>query len=184
MKKIIGIGGSLSDFSTSKYALEYALKGAQKTGAVVELIDLGKMIIPMHDTRLEMIPDDVKLLCDAVRSADALIWSTPLYHGSISGLFKNAIDWLQLLAEDEPKYLTNKVVGLICTAGGVQGMQGINSMEYIVRALRGWTFPMVVPVSNAWKTFDMNGVCEDEKVAQQLELLGKSVANASVPVVS
>ena len=60
---------------------------------------------------------------DAVYACDAMIWSSPTYHGSVSGSFKNALDWLILLAERDPPYLTNKPVGLVTTAGGVQGLQ-------------------------------------------------------------
>jgi FMN reductase len=47
---------------------------------------------------------------DAVYACDAMIWSSPTYHGSVSGSFKNALDWLILLAERDPPYLTNKPV--------------------------------------------------------------------------
>jgi len=66
-----------------------------------------------------------------------MLWSSPLYHGTISGSFKNALDWLQLLGDRQPAYLTDKVIGLISTAGGTQGLQAVNTMEFIVRALRG-----------------------------------------------
>jgi FMN reductase len=78
-----------------------------------------------------------------------MIWSSPTYHGSVSGSFKNALDWLILLAERDPPYLTNKPVGLVTTAGGVQGLQAINSMEFVVRALRGWSVPLVQPVAQS-----------------------------------
>jgi hypothetical protein len=48
---------------------------------------------------------------------------------------KNALDWLKLLGDRDPPYLTDKVVGLISTAGGVQALQAVNAMEFVVRAL-------------------------------------------------
>ncbi len=68
-----------------------------------------------------------------------------MYHGSVSGSFKNALDWLELLADRDPPYFTNKVVGLISTAGGIQGLQAVNTMEFCVRALRGWRCPWWCP---------------------------------------
>ena len=67
-----------------------------------------------------------------------------MYNGTISGSFKNAVDWLKLLDDRTPPYLTDKVVGLISTAGGVQGLQAVNTMEFVVRALRGWAVPCVL----------------------------------------
>ena len=39
-------------------------------------------------------PDSAQRIRDAVRAADAVIFSTPEYNGSISGALKNAYDWL------------------------------------------------------------------------------------------
>lgn len=75
----------------------------------------------------------------------------------MSGAFKNALDWLQLLAQREPPYLADKVVGLISVAGGVQGLQAVNTMEFVVRALRGWAVPLVIPIAQAWKVFEQRG---------------------------
>ncbi len=108
-----------------------------------------------------------------------MIWSSPTYHGSISGSFKNALDWLILLAERDPPYLTNKPIGLVATAGGVQGLQAVNSMEFIVRALRGWAVPLVMPVAQSWESFDPDGRLTNEAVAAQLRALGAEVVRAA-----
>lgn len=84
-----------------------------------------------------------------------------MYNGTISGSFKNALDWLKLLGDRNPPYLTDKVVGLISTAGGVQGLQAVNTMEFVVRALRGWAVPLVMPIAQAWKVFDEKGAPQD-----------------------
>jgi FMN reductase len=63
----------------------------------------------------------------------------------LGGSFKNTLDWLQLLSDRDPPYLGNKLVGLVSTAGGVRGLQAVNTMEFVVRALRGWAVPLVIP---------------------------------------
>jgi len=105
-----------------------------------------------------------------------MIWSSPLYHGSISGSFKNALDWLILLGRREPAYLMDKVIGLISVAGGTQGLQGINAMEFIVRALRGWAVPLVVPIPQAGQAFDDSGRSISPQIGESLKALGKEVA--------
>jgi FMN reductase len=65
-----------------------------------------------------------------------MIWSSPLYHGTVSGAFKNALDWLDLLSDRDPPFLTDKVIGLISAAGGVQALQAVNTMEFVVGAPR------------------------------------------------
>jgi FMN reductase len=112
-------------------------------------------------------------------AADGLIWSSPMYHGTISGSFKNALDWLQLLNDRAPPYLTDKIIGLISTAGGMQGLQAVNTMEFIVRALRGWAVPLVMPIGQAWRIIDDDGEVLDQRTADQLRVLGQEVVHAA-----
>ena len=114
------MGGSLAPFSTSLAALNVAIRGAREAGTDVDVFDIRSMNLPMYAPNLEP-PDQAVRLCDAIYAAEGLIWSSPLYHGTISGSFKNALDWLELLQHRNPPYLTDKVVGLISSAGGVQG---------------------------------------------------------------
>jgi FMN reductase len=113
-----------------------------------------------------------------VYACDGMLWSSPLYHGTISGSFKNALDWLQVLGDRQPAYLTDKVIGLISTAGGTQGLQAVNTMEFIVRALRGWAVPLVIPIPHAWRVIQ-HGQVLNQSVAGQLHALGAEVARAA-----
>ena len=176
--KIVALGGSLAPQSTSLAAVRVALDGAAQAGADVELFDIGQLDLPMYAPNATHKPDAALRLCEAVYSCDGMLWSSPLYHGTISGSFKNALDWLQLLGDRKPAYLTDKVVGLISTAGGTQGLQAVNTMEFVVRALRGWAVPLVVPVPQAWRIIQQGEILDDA-VAQQLRALGGEVARAA-----
>ncbi|OLE51765.1 MAG: NADPH-dependent oxidoreductase [Acidobacteria bacterium 13_1_20CM_3_53_8] len=177
--KVVGLGGSLAAQSNSLAALKIALEGAAAAGAQTELLDVRELNLPMYAPDFGEAPESVSRLCQAVHEADGLLWSSPLYHGTISGSFKNALDWLQLLSDREPAYLTDKVVGLISTAGGTQGLQAVNTMEFVVRALRGWAVPLVIPIPQAWRVFDKEGHTHDAKVAEQLHALGHEVTRAA-----
>jgi FMN reductase len=124
-------------------------------------------------------PREAVRLCDAVHSANGLIFSSPMYHGSISGSFKNTVDWLELLARRTPPYLTDKFVGLISTAGGTHGLQAVNTMEFIVRSLRGWAVPLVLPIPKAWSIFNDDGTARDPQCVEMLRALGQEVVRAS-----
>ena len=173
--RIVGIGGSLSPNSSSLAGLKVALEGAREVGATIELFDLSSMDLPFYQPRLaeESIPPDVQRLVDATASAQGMIWSSPLYHGSVSAAFKNAIDWLEQLHDHQPAYLTDQAIGLMASSAGAQAMQAINTMEYIVRALRGHTVPYVVPISRSRRAFDSDGKILDEELASRLQLLGQ-----------
>ena len=92
-----------------------------------------------------------------------------MYQGTISGAFKNALDWLHVLGSREPPFLHDKVIGLISAAGGTHGLQAINTMEFATRALRGWAVPYVVPVATAARVFDEDGRVRDPAIELQLD---------------
>jgi len=175
---IAALGGSLAQQSTSLAALRVALEGASEAGARTELFDIRELDLPMYVPDSSDVPTAARRLCESVYACDGMLWSSPLYHGTISGSFKNALDWLQLLGDRQPAYLTDKVVGLISTAGGTQGLQAVNTMEFIVRALRGWAVPLVIPIPQAWRVFQQGHVLNDG-IAGQLRTLGGEVARAA-----
>lgn len=165
--------------STSLAALKVALRGAAARGAETELLDIRELDLPMYAPGYDTLPERVDRMNELVCEAHGMIWSSPLYHGTISGSLKNALDWLNPLKAMDPPYLSNKVIGLISTAGGSQGLQAVNTMEFAVRALRGWAVPLVLPIAQAWKVFDDEGEIKDETVELQLLKLGEEVARAA-----
>jgi hypothetical protein len=60
----------------------------------------------------------------------------------------------------------------------VQGLQAINSMDFIARALRGWSVPLVQPVAQSWQAFAADGQLNDEGVGAQLRYSRISTAPA------
>jgi FMN reductase len=176
--RVVGLGGSLRAESTSRSALQVALDGAAAAGADVTLVAVRDLDLPLY-TAEHAIPPAAQEFADAAHACDAMIWSSPTYQGSVSGSFKNVLDWLILLGDRQPPYLSNKPVGLVTTSGGVQGLQAINTMDFIARSLRAWSVPVVLPVSQSWKSFDPDGRLIDENVAAQLRNLGAEVVRAA-----
>ena len=177
--RIVGLGGSLAKVSKSRAALGKALAGAEAARAETELLDLRELDLPMYNPDENEPGEAATRVIESCYAADGLIWSSPLYQGTISGALKNALDWLHLLDSREPSYLHDKVIGLISAAGGTQGLQAINTMEFAVRALRGWAVPYVVPVASAWQAFDAEGQIQIEAVGIQLETLGQEVVRVA-----
>jgi FMN reductase len=169
--KIVGLGGSLRASSRSRAVLTVALDGAAAAGATVELLDLRRLELPMFNPENEAdAPATVRTMIETCYEADGMLWSSPMYNGSVSGSFKNAIDWLHMLGSRDPAYLHDKVVGLISAAGGIQGLQVINTMDFSARSLRAWAVPYAVPVS---------GGVGDEQIESQLRALGAEVVRVA-----
>ena len=172
---VVGIGGTLREGSRGLLALEEALQAAEEAGATTELLDLRGLDLPMYEPGkpLEEYAENLRELVESMRGADALLWSTAAYHGTLAGVTKNALDFAQFLARDERPYLQGRVVGLISTAGGgMAAVNAIGAMVNAVHALRGVVAPLSVPVTQSWKAFDEEGNIRDEGVARRLESLG------------
>jgi FMN reductase len=179
MTMIVGLGGSLRQASRSRAALQQALEGAAAAGAETRLLDLRELELPMYNPDQDTPGETAAEFIDSCYFTDGLIWSSPLYQGTISGALKNALDWLHSLGQRNPPYLHDKVIGLISAAGGTQGLQAINTMEFAVRALRGWAVPYVVPVASADRVFEAAGGIKDESVQAQLSMLGREVVRVT-----
>lgn len=176
--RIIGLGGTSAARSSSMFALRAVLDAASAEGAEVELLELGRLGLPMYEHGIPA-PPSVERYLATMDSAHALVWSSPLYHGTVSGLFKNAIDWLELLSERDPAYLHDKPVGLVAVAAGGHALQAVTAMEHMVRSLRGWTVPYVVAINHAAEAFDRDGTITSPRVDTQLKKLGSEVVRAA-----
>ncbi len=176
--RVLGFGGSTGPHSSTLAALRVVLSAAAAEGAETELIDVGSLDLPMY--RWGALPSaDAQRMVDAFSAADALVWASPLYHGSVSGLFKNAIDWVEVLADRQPPYLSNKPVGLIAVSAGGMALAAIHAMEPIVRALRGWVVPLVVPIDRSREVFGPEGQVLDARVEARLRLLSSELSRAA-----
>jgi FMN reductase len=164
MVRFVGIAGSLRPDSYSQHALELAAQRLEALGAEVELLDLRKMDLPFCDGSKEY-PDypDVKRLQAAFQRADGMILATPEYHGSVSGVLKNALD---LMSFDQ---LSGKVGGLISVLGGQPNSNALNDLRTILRWVHAWVIPDQVAIAQAWKAFDSTGNLVDPKLSERFD---------------
>ena len=90
--RILAVSGSLRESSFNTSLLRAALEAAPE-GVELELWEgLGEL--PLYDEDLEHdAPESVVRLREAWAAADAILFSTPEYNGSVPGGLKNAIDW-------------------------------------------------------------------------------------------
>lgn len=146
--KVLIYNGSpeLNPQSTSEVITNYIAGQLTRMEIEFEVFNLKDAEIPMLDFRSSDIPQSVKNMVETFQSADVHIWLSPLYHGSIPGSMKNCLDWLEVSAKNEIPYLTDKTIGMICWADGMQAQQGINTMDAIAKALRAWTIPYNIPI--------------------------------------
>ena len=170
MVKIVGITGSLRNSSYTFQALEAATTRVEKLGAEVEILDLRQMNLPFCDGS-DDYPGypDVEKLRNTVKAADGLILATPEYHGSVSGVIKNALDLMSF------EHLSDKVTGLISVLGGQSNSNALNDLRIIIRWVHGWVIPEQVAVGQAWKVFDAEGKVIDAKLSERFDRFAQSL---------
>ncbi|GIF05435.1 NADPH-dependent FMN reductase [Actinoplanes siamensis] len=148
---VLGVGGSMRADSSTELLLRMALREARNQGMRVKLFPLRGHPLPLFDPgMLADPPPAARLLLKEVRAAQAIVFASPVYHGTVGGAFKNTIDYLQALADDDPPWLSGKAVGLLAV-GSMAGaaLQAITAMEHITRALRAVAMPTVVAVDSS-----------------------------------
>ncbi|SEM70360.1 FMN reductase [Sphingomonas gellani] len=175
---VVGIGGTIGGVSSTERSLRIALDAAAEQGFRTAMFGGADMArLPLFDPRAATRTAEERAFVDAVREASALIIASPGYHGSISGVVKNALDLLEETARDERPYLADMPVGLIATAYGWQATGStIAALRSIVHALRGWPTPFAAAVNTQLTRFDDAGGVSDAAVLEQLRLVGRQVA--------
>jgi FMN reductase len=175
---IIGIGGTTRANSSTEKALKVALRAADALGAETKLLGAEALALPMYaPENPDRTPAAQQFVAD-VRRADGIILGSPGYHGGISGLVKNAIDYVEDLSKDASPYFQGRAVGLVATGAGWQGaVATLAALRSIVHALRGWPTPLGVPVNTLEPCFDAEGNCVSPKLKEQLEILAREVVD-------
>ncbi len=138
--RVLGVGSSLRDKASSTTALSVALNLASKYGAETRLFDLRQNKLPLYDPGENNSSLEIKKIQEDVSWADALILSTPDYHGSMSGAMKNFLDYFW--AE-----FAGKTFGYIC-ASHEKGLTAMDQMRTAVRQCYGWSMPYGVSLND------------------------------------
>jgi FMN reductase len=175
--RIVGIGGTVRAGSSTERALAVALRAAEAAGAETLLLG-GEFLarLPVFDPRPGGASPEQVELADAVRAADGVIVASPGYHGSLSGLVKNALDTLELTRDDAMPYFQGRPVGVIITADGWQAAgTTLMALRSIIHALRGWPTPFGAALNAGTSLFDEAGECREPKDAWQLVTVAEQV---------
>jgi len=156
--KIAIIAGSNRKESTSTKLCRYIRTIAEQHGHEVALIDLNATPLPLYSPDDDSTDSNVQLLKDATKSADAIVLSSPEYHGSVSGVLKNAIDYLGFEQFD------GKAVLSVSSTGGAVGVSTLQQLQTIVRNVHGINCPEWISIGGDNRKFADNGEPESENI--------------------
>jgi FMN reductase len=172
---IVGIGGTQRSRSSSELAVRYALSRASRAGFRVHLVAGDALTFPLYNPVESFRDERAASFIAALREADGIILAAPAYHGGISGLIKNALDYTEDLRGDARCYFDGRAVGTIACAGGWQAAGAtLAALRSVVHSLRGWNTPMGVMINTSNKVFEGDD-CLDPDVERNISVMVEQV---------
>lgn len=177
--RILAVSGSLRRNSYNTHLLRAAIEAAPE-GVEVELWD-GLGGLPLYDQDLDVTEpvDAVRRLREAWGSADAILFATPEYNGSVPGVLKNAVDWASRPVREAA--LTNQTVSVV---GASNGQFGAMWAQADLRKILGTAGARVVgdelPVARASEKFDAEGRLLDGELSERLRLVLGTLTSEAV----
>lgn len=176
MPTLLTISGSLRAGSFNRKLLAQAARlydGAETIEANLRL--------PLYDGDLEAdgLPVEVQTLADQIAAAEAVVISTPEYNQSMSGVLKNALDWVSRTKGDP--WLDKPVAIMSAAAGRAGGARG----QYILRLAMAPFRPRLINgpeilIASAMKEFDAQGdLTNDRYLAHLTEMMTRLKAEAT-----
>jgi chromate reductase len=180
--RLLVVPGSLRERSFNAALARAAVEHAP-VGVEVEVYE-GLHRLPHYDQdrdEQDAPPAPVLDLRERVEQADAILFVTPEYNGSVPGVLKNAVDWVS--ARHRGSSLQNKTVAV---AGATTGQYGAIWAQQDLRRILGISGARVIagelPVSRAQNVFDESGALRDPLVAERLQAHLAALVDEAVAV--
>jgi chromate reductase len=179
--KVLAVSGSLRRDSHNTHLLRAAVEAAPE-GVEVELWE-GLGDLPLYDQDLDATEPiaEVRRLREAWGTADAILFATPEYNGSVPGGLKNAIDWASRPVRESA--LTGQTVSVIGSSTGQFGaMWAQQDLRRILGAAGARVVADELPVSRVHEKLDHGGRLLDAELFERLRLVLETLASEAVPV--
>ena len=163
--KILGVASSMRVSSYSTHVLKLILEKAEKRGAEIKLLNLRELQLPMYHPEQNGSPELDKIT-EYVKWADAFVLASPDYHGSMSGVMKNFLDFFW-------SDFAGKTFGYIC-ASHEKGLTVMDQMRTAVRQCYGWSMPYGISV-NSDQDFDKQGNIINKNILSRIETVARDL---------
>ncbi|MDH3502504.1 MAG: NAD(P)H-dependent oxidoreductase [Nitrosopumilus sp.] len=163
--KILGVASSMREISYSTRILKQVLEKSEKNGAETRLLNLRKLQLPIYHPEKNN-SSEIDKVTEYVKWADAFILATPDYHGSMSGVMKNFLDFFW-------SDFTGKTFGYVC-ASHEKGLTVMDQMRTAVRQCYGWSMPYGISV-NSDQDFDKQGNITNKNIIARIEMIGRDL---------
>lgn len=179
--KILALAGSLRRGSYNRMMIRIAAEAAKRADADVTLVELAEYPLPPYDGDIEEqegIPKNAKKLKELFIGHQGLLIASPEYNSSISGTFKNVIDWISRPEPNEAFLVAfqNKVAGIMSASmGELGGLRGLVHLRSMLGNINVLVLPDQVTISTAHEAFDSLGNLKDGRKREKIEQLSKKL---------
>jgi Predicted flavoprotein len=180
--KILALAGSLREHSFNKRVLKTAVRGAEKAGAEVTLIDLKDYPMPICNPDLiesQGFPPNAEKLQRLLLEHNGLMIASPEYNASIPAPLKNMIDWTSRANGDLKlgDCYRGKVAAIMTASpGNFGGIRCLRHLRDVLTLLLVHTLPVEIAVPRVGSMFDgTSDEMKDETMRETLENLGASL---------
>ncbi len=163
--KILGVASSMRESSYSTRVLKLTLEKAEKRDAETKMLSLRELQLPLYHPEQNRSVELDKVT-EYVKWADAFVLASPDYHGSMSGVMKNFLDFFW-------SEFAGKTFGYIC-ASHEKGLTVMDQMRTAVRQCYGWSMPYGISV-NSDQDFDNSGNLANENILSRVETIARDL---------
>ena len=170
--KLAAFCGSLRKASFNRLALK-AFAERLPPGTTLSTIEIGDWPLYDADVQAQGFPVGVQAAQKAMLEADGIVFATPEYNYSVSGVLKNAIDWATRPTDGEGMVALSafrgKVAGLLgASLSPFGGLRGVTHLRQILGTIQTVVATEQVLVPAAHAAFDDAGALKDALPAQLL----------------
>ena len=145
--------GSLRERSFSKFLAQESQRVLEAFGAEATIFDPHHL--PIFDRTNNNHPE-VQKLRELSLWSEGHVWVSPEQHGTITGVFKNQIDWIPL-SDGAIRPSQGRTLAVMEVSGGSQSFNAVNQLRILGRWMRMFTIPNQSSVAKAWQEFDEDG---------------------------
>jgi len=151
--KILVVYGSLRERSFSRFLALECARLLERLGAEVRTFNPSGL--PPRDPTLENHPKVVELR-ELTLWSEGHVWVSPEMHGTITGVFKNQIDWIPLNT-GSVRPTQGRTAVVLQVSGGSQSFNAVNELRKLARWMRMPCSVNQSSVAKAWQEFDDEG---------------------------
>lgn len=155
--RVLMLYGSLRERSYSRLLAEEAARVLEDLGCEVRWFHAHDL--PVKAPGLDDHPE-VTRLRELSTWSEAQVWSCPEMHGTITGVFKNQIDWIPL-SVGAVRPTQGRTLAVMQVSGGSQSFNTVNTLRVLGRWMRMITIPNQSSVAKAWQEFHEDGRMKD-----------------------